>query len=297
MEVEDLTEEEIQRARSQHVRKANDLIQKCRYSLTVQEQKIVLFLISMIQPEDDDFKAYSIPIYDFCQVCGIHGGGRDYQEIKKTIASLYKKSIGWVTHTDGSEIFLTWLAYARILPGTQTVEIELNKWLKPYLLGLKANYTTYELEYPLHFNGKYSVRLYELVKSVQYNKNVDYQKQFTIDELRGMLDAGNYKRFCDFNSRVWKPAVDEVNALSDKTLTYVQTKNGRKVTGLLLTIHEKVGEELDAVRALIGAPKRRARKPPTAPKAPGREEESSQDALVSMQKLYASMGKRLPEAE
>ena len=40
------------------VNKSNDLIQRSRFNLSLQEQKIILYLISQITPYDHDFKLY-----------------------------------------------------------------------------------------------------------------------------------------------------------------------------------------------------------------------------------------------
>ena len=45
--------------------KANDLIQKSRFSLTLQQQKIILYLISKIMPTDENFQLYEFSIPDF----------------------------------------------------------------------------------------------------------------------------------------------------------------------------------------------------------------------------------------
>jgi hypothetical protein len=45
-----------------NVIKRNDLIQYSRYNLTIQEQKIILYLISKIAPSDTDLKLYSFNI-------------------------------------------------------------------------------------------------------------------------------------------------------------------------------------------------------------------------------------------
>jgi hypothetical protein len=57
--------------REKQVVKANDLIQKSRFSLSLLQQKIVLYLISQISTFDTDFKLYEFDIREFCQVCGI----------------------------------------------------------------------------------------------------------------------------------------------------------------------------------------------------------------------------------
>jgi hypothetical protein len=40
------------------ITKSNYFIMNCNYDLSLEEQKIILTLASMVQPEDEDFKAY-----------------------------------------------------------------------------------------------------------------------------------------------------------------------------------------------------------------------------------------------
>ena len=47
-------DEECLAIRNGVVRKANALIQKSRFSLTTQQQKVILYLISRISPQDKD---------------------------------------------------------------------------------------------------------------------------------------------------------------------------------------------------------------------------------------------------
>ena len=53
--------------RDRYVVKANELIQKSRFNLTLQQQKIVLYLISQIERNDKEFKLYSFSIQQFCK--------------------------------------------------------------------------------------------------------------------------------------------------------------------------------------------------------------------------------------
>ena len=56
------------KALEKQVVKANDLIQKSRFNLSLQQQKIVLYLISQITPYDEEFKLYEFSILDFCRI-------------------------------------------------------------------------------------------------------------------------------------------------------------------------------------------------------------------------------------
>ena len=76
----------IDKSRSMIVVKSNALIQQTRYELSLQEQRILLYLISKIKPDDTEIKETEISIIDFCKVCGI-----DYTKNKATYS--YVKSI------------------------------------------------------------------------------------------------------------------------------------------------------------------------------------------------------------
>ena len=219
--------------------KANDLIQKSRFSLSLQQQKIVLYLISQIQPKDEDFKVYEFSIQDFCKVCGIdYANGKNYRALKQAVNDIAEKMI-WITLPDQSEFNIRWIDKARIMPKSGKIQIKLDEDMKPFLLQLKSNFTRYELIWTLSFKSKYSIRLYEYIKSIHYRELETYVKEIPIDQLKKSMDAEGYKTFCDFHARVLKPAVQEINLYSDKNLSYELIKQGRTVVAVRFTISTK----------------------------------------------------------
>ena len=110
------------------------------------------------------------------------------------------------------------------------MQVRLDADMKPYLLQLKNNFTSYELIYTLHFKSKYSIRLYELMKSIHYHELETYTRSFTVEELKKLLDAERYTRYKDFKKRALEPAVNEINEFSDKQLAYEEVKQRNKVT-------------------------------------------------------------------
>ena len=77
--------------------------------------------------------------------------------------------------------------------------------------------------------SKYSIRLYEMIE-----RRIGLMKQyeeFSIEDLRGLLGVPEDKleRFADFNKYCLKPALDEVNHLTDFEVNAVAVKNGRTV--------------------------------------------------------------------
>lgn len=226
--------EEVRLAR---VRKANELIQQSRFSLSLQQQKIILYLISKIQPTDTEFNEYQFEIKAFCEACGIESeGGEQYSQIKEAVKNIADKSL-WVKMPDGRETLLRWIEKASIEAGTGILTIRLDNDMKPYLLQLNKNYTTYDLIYTLTFKSKYSVRLYELIKSIHYDESQPYSRTYSVAELQKLLGAEIYKTYALFRERALDKAINEINAISDKTISYeVAEKSGKKITHLTLHI-------------------------------------------------------------
>lgn len=232
-------------SRNRTVIKANELIQKSRFNLSLQQQKIVLYLISQITPFDEEFKLYEFSIAEFCKVCGIDDtSGKNYTDLKQAIKDIADKSV-WITIED-EETLLRWIEKPYVNKNSGTIRIRLDEDMKPFLLQLKKNFTKYELLWTLHFRSKYSIRLYELIKSLHFHELETYTKEIKLDDLRRMLGAEKYDTYQTFKTRVLIPAVEEINSYSDKILQYEPIKSGKSVVAIRFTIGTK--ETLEKVK-------------------------------------------------
>ena len=224
-------------SRQLYVVKANDLIRKTRYSLTAQQQKILLYAISKIRREDPPETEYEINIEELCEACGIEidrTGGFYYQAIKRDLKTLHDNSM-WVKMPDRSEVLVSWIQDAAIVPLCGTVYVTFNKRIAPYLFDLKERYTQYRLENVLVFKGKYTIRLYEILRSYTTQKDLDAGREveamLSLDELREKLCCSKYPRWAEFNRNVIGRAVDEINACNDEiNVSYDVYKTGKFVT-------------------------------------------------------------------
>ena len=131
--------------------------------------------------------------------------------------------------------------------GEGSITVMLNSRLKEYLLNLKNNFTSYELWNILSLKSKYSIRLYELFKSYEYQ----HSKKFELEELKGLLCAESYSRYGNFAARVIEPAVREINQYTNLDVSYKAIHQGRthKVVGIEFKIRTK--SNLDAFQAYI----------------------------------------------
>jgi plasmid replication initiation protein len=218
--------------------KANELIQKSRFNLTLQQQKIILYLISQISPLDTEFNTYEFDIAEFARICGIENlSGRGYTELKTAIKDIADKSL-WVS-LGKEETLLRWIDKPYINRRDGKIKIKLDNDMKPFLLQLKLNFTKYELIWTLTFRCKYSIRLYEFVKSIQFDKHNPFTKEYKLEELRRVLGAEKYKVYQDFKARAFLPAVEEINEKSDTVIEFEPIKNGRSVEKIKITVSMK----------------------------------------------------------
>lgn len=225
--------------RTNLVVKGNELIQKSRFSLTIQQQKIITYIISQINPYDEELQLYEFNIKKFCDACGIDNrNGTIYNNLKKHIKKLSDSSM-WIELADGQETLVRWIDKPYIDKKNGTIKIKLDNDLKPYLLQLTENFTTYELGYTMNFSSKYSFRLYELIKSLHYHKLERYTYRIEIETLKKRIDATNYENFKDFNKRALKPAIQEINQYSDTNVEYNSIYKGRKIIAIELIMSIK----------------------------------------------------------
>jgi len=93
-------------------------------------------------------------------------------------------------------------------------------------------------------SSKHSKKLYMLLKTIEVKpeKNFHLSGRFTIDELKGALgvtEEKSYKDFKQFNAKVIKPAVKDLNKLSDITVTMQPEKKGRLVIAIKFTVNRR----------------------------------------------------------
>ena len=200
--------------REQYVVKANDLIRRTRYDLTAQQQKIVLYCISKIKPDDDIHTRYEININDLAQACGLKiDDGYYYTALRKDLTELTRRE--WCTMPDGGGMTVSWIGDAVMIPLNSTVYVTFNPNMQPYLFDLREKYTQYRLQNVLVFKGKYSIRLYELLRSYTTQQKSDNGTETEIilelQRIREILEVNGYNAYPEFNRRILAPAIKEIN--------------------------------------------------------------------------------------
>lgn len=234
------------------VTKDNNLIEaKQTKPLTTTEQKIILTMASMIEPTDKDLKDYSIAVKDFLLMLNLPSGG-NYVHIKKVIDTLMSKVVEIPSNAEaGGWVKTHWVSRAEYVNGTGVIQLRFAPELKPYLIQLKDTFTSYRLSNVLSLKSGYSIRLYELMKKWQFAG----EWTCSITSLREKLgvESKKYPRYANFNAKVLKVAVAELNEKTDLSITVTELKNKRNVEKVYFNIKSKVAKELPKPK--IEAPK------------------------------------------
>lgn len=241
---------EVSKSRSYTVSKSNAIVQKSRYELSVPEQRAIAYICSMIKPIEaiDRAKAtpfqleYEFDILEYAKVCDISAdNGRVYEETKALLKGLISK-VMWLTLEDGTETTVNWVNKVWTNKRSGKAKIRLDEDMTPYLFNLQEKFTSYGLYNILKMKSQYSIRLFEILKSYAYQKS----KTFEVDELKRMLmteDNKSYSNFAELKRRVLSPAIEEINELTDITVSMEQITKGRKVEKVKFRIDTKSGIE------------------------------------------------------
>lgn len=134
------------------------------------------------------------------------------------------------------------------------VMIQFNQFIMPYLIDLKAEFTQYKISELKELNSKYSIILYRWL-SMQYNQYEHYNAKggrraeqvenyrnpsISVKELREITDTVNeYKEIYDFEKRVLKKSLAEINAHTSFNVSYEKIKKGRSIDSIVFHIEKK----------------------------------------------------------
>jgi plasmid replication initiation protein len=143
---------------------------------------------------------------------------------------------------NGGWILTHWVSSAEYVNGEGIIKLSFSPKLKPYLLQLKTQFTSYRLSNVLSLNSTYSIRLYELMKKWQHLGK--WENSVEELKLKFGVPKESYQRYNHFKTRVILRAVEEVNAKTDLSIDYKEIKKGRGVDRIEFTIRHAPEKEI-----------------------------------------------------
>jgi plasmid replication initiation protein len=234
-----------------------------KYRLSIVEQRFMLSVIAKIDAKNEDWNGkdgkYKIDISEVVRLIESRHNGQRAQildvtenllnkvvtiNLKDVDSDLRNKFKKIVLDDDEDEIDFygdviqtNWiLPPVRHKVAVDFLNIKIDKFLMPFLIEIKENFTSFSLEEALKLKSKYSIRLLEIIKSIKF-KGEDV---FLYDDLREMLGIAEdqYKRFSDFKKRVLDVSKKELDEFCDVGFKYQENRKRNKVVSIQFNVYE-----------------------------------------------------------
>jgi plasmid replication initiation protein len=214
----------------------NELVDAPRI-LNQQEQKLFMFLISKINPNDKEFYMFRVTVEEFAKAVGVSDTKNSYRDLMEISKRLMSKVL--TIHLPEEKIITQTniLDYIDYHYGKGYADIRLSSKLSSYLLGLRRDFTQYKLSQITTLSSVYAIRIYEMLKKQEKFGG----RTFFIDDLRKKLNVLGNKliAFKDFRLKVLEIAKREINEKTDILIDYKFIKTGRKFTAVQFSVKPK----------------------------------------------------------
>ena len=219
---------------------SNDLVH-AKYDLSLWQKRVFVYAISLIKKDSAGFEPIRMNISDIIKFYNGSDGAKTYNTIIEAPKSLDKTlEIPYISKEGNLRYGFVKLLQDYTIPAdnqgdNQYIELCFNNSLKPHLLELKEKFLKYDIKNVIDLQSTYSFRLFEILKSYEYKKEVE----FDIEYLRDILEAKNiYKSYKDFKKRIIDKAQEDLIKYCDIGFHYKEKKGskGKKIESLVFSI-------------------------------------------------------------
>jgi plasmid replication initiation protein len=212
----------------------HNAITNARHELSATQLDIYFMLLSRLKPDNNN--KYEIGAME---IENLTGRQWNYQQLRDATAGLIGK-VFEIQQEDGL-LQVAFLSSAKYIKGQGRIQLTIAEELKPYLVQLKNNFTSFQLHCVLSMSSKYAKWMYVLCSRW---KDVGYLEQ-DLEDLRHRLNLKDprgkspevYKQWGQFKDNVLEPAIKQINEHSDLQVSYTIEKKGKSVHRLKFTIN------------------------------------------------------------
>lgn len=237
--------------RNTDVYKANALI-NASYALDTAEQRIILLAILVSRNKNIELTAdtiIEIPASLYAQKFNTTVSAA-YKALKEAEETLFERRFSFTAMRNGKieTVKSRWISRCSYVKDDALMTIAFATDVIPLITKLEGTFTKYAIDNLRQVTSKYGIRLYELVASW---KNSDLNKTPVYDfedfRMKMGLQSHEYRDkkstdstdMTNFNKRVLKPAIDQINSFTDLLITEKKIKTGRNISGIYFEIEIK----------------------------------------------------------
>jgi plasmid replication initiation protein len=225
--------------------KVDNTLTEARYALSKTQLDIFFLVISKIKQSDVSDTYYKIGAKEFEEYTGKEF---NYKHLRVATKGLLTKAIEFHDKY-GNFIQTAFIASTQYIENKGYLEIEIADKLRPYLIELKEQYTTFQLRSSLALSSKFAKRIYMFCSQW---KTVGKTRKYSIEELKFMLDLkgdnekNSFERWSAFKTKVLDVSVKQINTYTDLRINYRLEKDGRRIAYIIFDV-----EKTDAAQSII----------------------------------------------
>ena len=208
------------------VKKDNTLILS-KGELSLHEEKVFAFLVSLIQPGDNDFYEQAIAPDALIKQCRIPKSNV-YPKVKQIAKDLSQRSLE-VIGDKGEWMYIPLMYRSRWDAKAKKFKFTLHPDLRARLLDLRASYTKYSLGFITGLRSRYSIKIYEMCL-MELNRigKPTVSVVIEVDKLKELFGIdGAYRSFNVFRKTVIEKPIEEINKNTDIRVEGEFKKEGR----------------------------------------------------------------------
>lgn len=221
------------------IKKSTSLIHINNKKMSLLQRKLYnILLFNACNQNLNDRDIFSVELSRLISISG--KVTKNLRHIRESIEQLQTTLVQWNLNGDIKESFKS----VQLLGGVEVKDgilyYEFSRMIKPYIFHPEI-YSLIRINITNLFSSKYALALYE--NCVRF-KDVKTTGWKTIDEWRDLIGVPNdklYASFANVNARIIKPAVQQVNTLSDISIKveFKREGKGKTVTHIKFDIDKR----------------------------------------------------------
>ncbi len=216
------------------VRQSN-IITHSRHELSATQLDLYFMMLSLIRENDEPNKVYQISVKE---IESMTGRIWQYNQLQEATEGMIGKVFRIEEHDGLLQVAM--LSSAQYLRGKGKIELSIDPKLRPYLINIKNNFTSFQLHCVFSLSSKYAKWMY-----LQFSRWKDTGYYIVeIEELRLLMNLKDpngkipdqYPQWVDFKNRILDTSVKQINATTDLKVSYELEKKGRSFHKIHFTI-------------------------------------------------------------